>query len=1001
MAGEPTVPDASAVEVAELAETEAAAELARLAARLARLGHAYHGLDAPEATDAEYDALFRRNRAIEARFPALVRADTPSAAVGAPPEGGFAKHAHLVPMLSLGNVFDRADFEGFVASVRRFLGLREAASLPMVAEPKIDGLSISLTYEDGRFVHGATRGDGSVGEDVTPNLRTLHGLPQRLQGGAPALIEIRGEVFLRKADFLALNEHQAAAGQRPFANPRNAAAGSLRQLDPRITAARPLSLFAYAQGRSSEPVAATHSGYLERLRGWGFSVNPLSELLDGADAAERFQAGLALRRSSLEYDIDGVVYKIDELALQERLGFVGRSPRWAVAWKFPAEQAATRLLEIRIQVGRTGALTPVAVLEPVNVGGVLVTRATLHNADEIERLDVRPGDRVQLQRAGDVIPQILGRIETPDAAQDAAQDEAQDGARGPAFAFPDRCPVCGARAVRPEGEVVVRCTGGLVCPAQTVERLIHLASRPAFDIEGLGEKSIREFHEAGLIAAPADIFRLTPDRIAGREGWKDVSIAKLMRAIDERRTIPLARFIFGLGIRRIGETNARLLARHYVSYAQWRAQMEAAATVGSDERLALGSITGVGEAIAVELATFFAEAHNRQAVDALAAELREIRDEAAAEGGSLAGKAIVFTGGLSSLTRPEAKAMAERLGAKVTDSVSARTDLVVLGVDAGSKAKKAAALGIATVDEDGWRALVGLPPITDATSVEPHAKARSRDSEATLFYNTGMFEMLRAGGFQVEFHSHAQAILSGDFPEVAEQIQNILLGSTIPIEEIVGSGGGETKGTQRLRRALQDHGWRKHNFEIKRIIDGVPRESTSHEVDHIARFAVGTVALEIEWNNKDPFFDRDLENYKRLHADGAISVGILITRGSTLQDQMRDMVFRFATENTIDSPEDLVRIGLNPTRRQLASYAQRMRSGMTFAEGWAASFVADKFGAASTHWRKLSDRIGRGVGNPCPLLLIGLPASLVTFGEPQAVVQRLIEEGEPPSLEEE
>ncbi len=703
MGRRPKARDASGIDVAELAETEAAAELARLAALLGRLGHAYHGLDAPEATDAEYDALFRRNRAVEARFPALVRDDTPSAAVGAPPEGGFAKHRHLVAMLSLDNVFDRADFEGFVARARRFLGLREAAPLPMVAEPKIDGLSISLTYEDGRFVHGATRGDGAEGEDVTPNLRTLRGLPQRLDGGAPALIEVRGEVFLRKADFLALNEHQAAAGQRLFANPRNAAAGSLRQLDRRITESRPLSLFAYAQGRSSEPVAATHSDYLARLRGWGFSVNPLSELLDDVDAAERFQAALALRRSSLEYDIDGVVYKIDDLALQERLGFVGRSPRWAVAWKFPAEQAATRLLEIRIQVGRTGALTPVAVLEPVNVGGVLVTRATLHNADEIARLDVRPGDRVQLQRAGDVIPQILGRIDGPGGEPDAA--------RGPAFAFPDHCPTCGARAVRPDGEVVVRCTGGLVCPAQTVERLIHLVSRTAFDIEGLGERSIREFHEAGLIEAPADIFRLSADRIAGREGWKEVSIAKLMRAIDERRTIPLARFIFGLGIRRIGETNARLLARHYGSYARWREQMEAATTVGSDERLALGSISGVGEAIADELATFFTEAHNRRAVDALAAELREIQDEAATWGGPLSGKAIVFTGGLASLTRPEAKAMAERLGAKVTDSVSGKTDLVVLGSDAGSKAKKAAELGIATVDEDGWRALAGLPAI--------------------------------------------------------------------------------------------------------------------------------------------------------------------------------------------------------------------------------------------------------------------------------------------------
>ena len=691
--------DPSAIAVAELGETEAAAELARLSALLQRLGHAYHVLDAPEASDAEYDALFRRNGEIERRFPALVRADTPSAVVGAAPEGGFAKHRHLVPMLSLDNVFDRADFESFVARARRFLGLHDPAPLPMVAEPKIDGLSINLTFEHGRFVHGATRGDGAVGEDVTANLRTLRDLPQHLGDGAPALIEVRGEVFLRKTDFLALNEQQAAAGQRLFANPRNAAAGSLRQLDPRITASRPLSLFAYAQGRSSEPVAATHSEYLGRLRRWGFTVNPLSELLDGADAAERFQAGLGLRRSGLEYDIDGVVYKIDDLALQTRLGFVGRSPRWATAWKFPAEQAVTRLEEIRIQVGRTGSLTPVAVLEPVNVGGVLVTRATLHNADEIARKDVRPGDRVQLQRAGDVIPQILGRIEEPGTE------------RGPPFAFPDRCPVCGAAAVRPEGEVVLRCSGGLVCPAQAVERLIHLVSRNAFDIEGLGEKSIHEFHEAGLIAAPADIFRLQAEQLAGREGWKAVSINKLMRAIDERRTIPLSRLIFGLGIRRIGETNARLLARHYGSYAAWRRQMEAATTVGSDERLALGSISGVGEAVAGELATFFGEGHNRDAVDALAAELREITPEAAARDGALSGKAVVFTGSLASLTRPEAKAMAERLGARVTDSVSRSTDLVVLGAEAGSKAKKAAELGIATVDEAGWRELAGLPPV--------------------------------------------------------------------------------------------------------------------------------------------------------------------------------------------------------------------------------------------------------------------------------------------------
>ncbi|WP_419728469.1 NAD-dependent DNA ligase LigA [Lichenicola sp.] len=696
-AATPDARDPASIGPDELNETEAAAELARLAALLARLGRAYHGGDAPEVDDAEYDALVRRNEAIERRFPDLVRADTPSARVGAAPEGGFAKHAHLVPMLSLDNVFDRAEFEAFAARARRFLGLKDEADtrLRFVAEPKIDGLSISLTYQDGRFIGGATRGDGTTGEDVTENLRTLRGLPERLSGDAPGLIEIRGEVFLRKADFLALNQHQAEAGQRLFANPRNAAAGALRQLDASVTAARPLSLFAYAQGRSSEPVADTHSDYLDRLRGWGFSVNPLSQVLESAEAAERFQADLALQRSSLEYDIDGVVYKIDDLGLQERLGFVGRAPRWAVAWKFPAEQAITRLEEIRIQVGRTGALTPVAVLEPVNVGGVLVTRATLHNADEIARKDVRPGDRVQLQRAGDVIPQILGRV--PEEGVE----------RGEPYVFPDHCPACGSKAVRAEGEVVVRCTGGLVCPAQTVERLIHLVSRPAFDIDGLGDKSIQEFHEAGLIRTPADIFRLRPEDLEGREGWKETSINRLMRAIEAARTIPLARFIFGLGIRRIGETNARLLARHYGSYAAWREQMQAATTVGSDERLALGSISRVGTAIADELATFFAEAHNRAALDELAG-LLTIEDEVAPESAALAGKTIVFTGTLTTMTRPEAKAMAERLGAKVTDSVSQKTDLVVLGTDAGSKAKKAAALGIATLDEAGWRELAGV-----------------------------------------------------------------------------------------------------------------------------------------------------------------------------------------------------------------------------------------------------------------------------------------------------
>ena len=684
-----------------LDDVAAAAELERLARAIAEHDRAYHRDDAPTITDAAYDALKQRNRAIEAAFPSLIREDSPSARVGAAADASFAKHRHLAPMLSLDNVFDRADFESFTARARRFLGLADAA-LPLVAEPKIDGLSISLTYERGLLARATTRGDGTTGEDVTANIRTMRAVPQRLRGAAPDLIEIRGEVFLGKPDFLALNASQAAAGQRLFANPRNAAAGSLRQLDVAITASRPLSLFAYAQGRSSEAVAASHWVYLQRLQAWGFAVNPLSERIADATQAEAFQQRMARARSGLDYDIDGVVYKIDDLRVQERLGFVGRAPRWAVAWKFPAEQAITRLLEIRIQVGRTGALTPVAVLEPVNVGGVLVTRATLHNQDEIARRDIRPGDRVQVQRAGDVIPQILGVVATI----------AGDPPRTPPYRFPEMCPACGSRAERPPGEVVTRCTGGLICPAQTVERLSHLVSRGAFDIDGLGEKTIMEFHDEGLIRTPVDIFHLASHQadIAAKDGWGAASASNLIRAIETaRHDLPLARFIYGLGIRRIGETNARLLARHYGSFRHWRSQMQAATVIGSDERLALGSIAGIGGSIAEELAAFFSEPRNRDAVDALAAEL-SIADEAAPSGGTLAGKIIVFTGTLAGMTRPEAKAVAERLGAKVAGSVSKNTDLVVLGAEAGSKARKAADLGLATLDEAGWRELAGLPP---------------------------------------------------------------------------------------------------------------------------------------------------------------------------------------------------------------------------------------------------------------------------------------------------
>jgi DNA ligase (NAD+) len=684
--------------VEQLTASEAAAELAELAAEIARHDRAYHELDAPEISDAAYDVLRRRNEAIEARFPELVRPDSPSHRVGAAPESGFAKVRHRVPMLSLDNAFDAADFKEFGARVRRFLGLAPHAPMVMVGEPKIDGLSINLTYQRGRFVRGATRGDGTEGEDVTANLRTMSAVPARLKGDAPALIEVRGEVFMTKADFLALNEAQAAAGQRLFANPRNAAAGSLRQLDASITAGRVLSLFAYAVGEVSEPVADTHWAYLERLRDWGFRVNPLCRRLEDEAEAEAFQEEMAAARAGLGYDIDGVVYKLNDLGLQRRLGFVGRAPRWATAWKFPAEQATTVLTDIRIQVGRTGALTPVAELEPVNVGGVLVQRATLHNEDEIARKDIRVGDTVVIQRAGDVIPQVLSVV-------------TERRPRGSApFVFPEVCPVCGSHAVRPPGEAVRRCTGGLICPAQRVERLIHFVSRHAFDIDGLGEKTIAEFYAEGWLGSPADLFRL-PSReadIAKREGWGELSARNLARAIEARRRIPLDRLIYALGIRRIGERNAQLLARHYGSFAEWRRQMLAATVMGAEARDELGSIVGIGPAIAEELVDFFAEPRNLALLDELAKELR-IEDAARVEAanGALAGKTVVFTGTLETMTRPEAKARAEALGAKVTDSVSKKTDLVVVGADAGSKARKAVELGVRTLTEPEWRKMAG------------------------------------------------------------------------------------------------------------------------------------------------------------------------------------------------------------------------------------------------------------------------------------------------------
>ena len=688
-----------------------AAEIAALIAEIQRHDLLYYERDAPEIEDADYDALMRRLRALEAAHPELVQPDSPTQRVPGRVAEGFAKSRHLAPMLSLDNAFDEADFHDFTARIRRFLNLAEDAPLGFVAEPKIDGLSVNLLYEGGRFVKGATRGDGLEGEDITANLQTLKDLPRELPAPCPARIEIRGEVFMERADFeayraeqqaaLAAREARKAAGQKlgpavtiPV-NARNAAAGSLRQLDATVTARRPLKLLAYAMGEASEAPAATHWEWLERLQSWGFSVNPLSRRV--TDPAG-FQAEMAQARPGLGYDIDGVVYKLDRLDWQQRLGFVGRAPRWAIAWKFAAEQAVTRLIRIEIQVGRTGALTPRAVMEPVFVGGVTVTHASLHNEDEIARKDIREGDLLRIQRAGDVIPQVVAVANPADAG------------RGPPFAFPTACPACGSHAVRPEGEVVRRCTGGLTCPAQTVERLKHFVSRRAMDIDGLGEERILTLHGLGWLASPADLFRLKDraEALAGLEGWGGVSAGKLLAAIEARRRVPLDRFLFALGIRRIGEQNARLLARHYRDMASLRARMIEARIIGSEAREELGSIQGIGPAIAAELVEFFAEPRNLDTLDALLAEVTpEPLPEAAGEG-PLSGKAVVFTGTLESLSRAEAEARAEALGARVTKSVSKKTDYLVVGADAGSKAAKAAELGVAVLTEAEFRAMAGL-----------------------------------------------------------------------------------------------------------------------------------------------------------------------------------------------------------------------------------------------------------------------------------------------------
>lgn len=693
-----------------LTPAEAGAEVSALVAQIEAANHAYHTLDAPEISDADYDALKRRLAALEARFPDLARADSPTTKIGAAVAEGFAKVAHEIRMLSLENAFLDADVADFDGRMRSYLGLGPEVALPCTAEPKIDGLSLSLRYENGLLVQAATRGDGALGENVTENARTIADIPQHLTG-TPAVLEVRGEVYMSHADFAALNARQAERGEKSFANPRNAAAGSLRQLDARITASRPLKFFAYSWGVLSEPLSDTQFGAIKRLKALGFQTNPLTRLCaDTAEMLAHYRA-IEAQRATLGYDIDGVVYKLNDLALQARLGFRATTPRWAIAHKFPAELAWTRLEKIEIQVGRTGALSPVARLAPVTVGGVVVSNATLHNEDYIAGLsskgevirdgkDIREGDWVQVYRAGDVIPKV--------ADVDLSR---RDPASQP-FVFPHICPECGSEALREEGDAVRRCTGGLICPAQAVEKLKHFVSRAAFDIEGLGAKQVEAFYKDGWIREPAEIFTLQArfgaglQQLKNREGWGEKSAQNLFQAIEEKRKIPLARLIFALGIRHVGESSATLLATHYLTWDRFEAAMRAAVPESADWQELL-SIDGVGETLAASVTAAFHPGAERDAIDRLVAHLTVEPATPRATDSPVAGLTVVFTGTLERMTRAEAKARAEALGAKVAGSVSAKTDILVAGPGAGSKATKAAELGVRVLDEEAWLRLIG------------------------------------------------------------------------------------------------------------------------------------------------------------------------------------------------------------------------------------------------------------------------------------------------------
>jgi len=697
-----------AAEVKDLTQAQAREELERLAEEITRHDNLYYAHEQPEISDAEYDALRQRNEAIEARFPELVRPDSPTGRIGSAPSQTFDKVTHAVPMLSLGNAFSPEDVADFVERVRRFFKQGEADDAAFTAEPKIDGLSISLRFEAGQLVLAATRGDGTSGENVTANVRTIADIPDEITADDfPDIFEVRGEIFMTHAEFAELNAAQAAAGKQTYVNPRNTASGSLRQLDPSITAARKLHFFAYAWGEVSHLPEDTQTGMVEALGRWGFPVNPLMRRCESVEEMVSAHGEIEAQRASLGYDIDGVVYKVDRLDLQDRLGFVSRAPRWAIAYKFPAEQATTVLRDIEIQVGRTGSLTPVAKLEPVTVGGVVVQNATLHNEDEIARKDVRIGDTVIVQRAGDVIPQIVSVV---------AEKRPED---AEPYEFSSLCPACGSHAVREMNsktgmlDKVRRCTGGLVCPAQAVERLKHFVSRNAFDIEGLGAKQIEAFYEEGRVMKPADIFTLEERNardskpLQEKEGWGEQSVANLFAAIAERRSISLDRFIYALGIRHIGETTARLLARSYGTIEAFMAVMNAAHDIDGEAYGELNNIDGIGATAADALVEFFAESHNREVLDTLLAEVTPEPFIVERVQTPVSGKTVVFTGVLERFSRSEAKVMAERLGARVAGSVSARTDYLIAGPGAGSKLKKARHLGVNVLTEDQWFELVG------------------------------------------------------------------------------------------------------------------------------------------------------------------------------------------------------------------------------------------------------------------------------------------------------